>query len=107
MFINSIILLSPHAADRSLGLLICPVQRSKQTEKSGEDKMRDAGGVKEFHFIRGGRYYEHIYPKLENNEERLKPSQYFRCSKWTTSPAGDNGPRTSRHYYVPQMRVNM
>ncbi len=44
-------------------------------------------------FIRGGRYYEHIYPKLENNEERLKPSQYFRCSKWTTSPVVDNGPQ--------------
>lgn len=46
--------------------------------------------VKEFHFRGGGgsygRYYEHIYPKLGNNEERLKPSQYFRGSKWTSSP---------------------
>lgn len=38
-------------------------------------------------------YYDYIYPKLENNEERLKPSQYFRCSKWTTSPVDDNGPQ--------------
>lgn len=37
-------------------------------------------------------YYDYIYPKLENNEERLKPSHYFRCSKWTTSPVDDNGP---------------
>lgn len=44
-------------------------------------------------FRGGGRHYEHIYPKLEDNEERLKLSQYFRSSKWTTSPAGDNGPQ--------------
>lgn len=53
----------------------------------------DAEGerVKDFHLKEGRTYYDYIYPKLENNEERLKPSQYFRCSKWTTSPVVDNG----------------
>lgn len=44
-------------------------------------------------FRGGGWHYECIYPKLENNEERLKPSQYFGCSKWTTSSVVDKGPQ--------------
>lgn len=68
-----------------------------------QGKNEGCGASQRLSFIRGGRHYEHIYPKLENNSERLKPSQYFRCSKWTTSPVVDNGPESSRHYYVPQM----
>lgn len=68
-------------------------QRWKQVKKVvRRDKMRDWRVSKSF-ITRRGRYYEHIYPKLENNEERLKPSQYFRRSKWTTSPGVDNGPQ--------------
>lgn len=98
MFIDSIILLSPHL-DRTLGLLICPAYKKKkkkdesEAKSVGEEKMRGRGESQRVSFMRGGRYYEHIYPKLENNEERLKPSQYFRCSKWTTSPVVDNGPQ--------------
>ena len=99
IFIDSIILLSPHL-DCTLGTtyLSCVKKKKKKDESSwkvwqGGKKMRDEERVKEISFIRGGRYYEHIYPKLENNEERLKPSQYFRCSKWTTSPVVDNGPQ--------------
>lgn len=55
--------------------------------------MWSCGASQRLSFIRRGRHYEHIYPKLENNDKRLKPSQYFRCSKWTTSPVVDNGPQ--------------
>lgn len=96
MFIDSIILLSPHL-DRTLGQLICPVWKMKASKKKKKKMWRGknegCGESQRVSFIRGGRYYEHIYPKLENNEERLKPSQYFRCSKWTTSPVVDNGPQ--------------
>lgn len=56
--------------------------------KASSDAER--GSEPEFHLKEEG-HYDYIYPKLENNEERLKPSQYFRWSKWTTSPVVDNG----------------
>lgn len=65
----------------------------KVSEKCWRGKNEGWEESQRVSFMRGGRYYEHIYPKLENNEERLKPSQYFRCSKWTTSPVVDNGPQ--------------
>lgn len=62
----------------------------KASSDAGRERERESQRVS----FKGGRtYYDYIYPKLENNEERLKPSQYFRSSKWTTSPAVDNGPQ--------------
>lgn len=91
MFIDSIILLSPHL-DLRLGRLICLMSKMKASKKVWWGKNEGCGESQRVSFIRG-RYYEHIYLKLENNEERLKPSQYFRCSKWTTSPVVDKGPQ--------------
>lgn len=80
-------------------------KRWKRAAAGEKEKDEGCGASQRVSFRRGGRYYEHIYPKLENNEERLKPSQYFRCSKWTTSPAvWQWTTESSRRYYEPKMR---
>lgn len=61
---------------------------------SDAEREKERGRESQRVSFKGGRtYYDYIYPKLENNEERLKPSQYFGCSKWPTSPVVDNGPQ--------------
>lgn len=88
MFIDSIILPSPRSVHTWTAYL-SHVKRWKPV-KSVPRKNEGCGESKSF-ISKTRRHYEHIYPKLKNNEERLKPSQYFRYSKWTTSPAVDNG----------------
>lgn len=55
MFIDSIILLSPHFWERTLGQLICPEQRDEsERRREKKKKMRDVERVKEFHLEEEG-----------------------------------------------------